>query len=99
MGKLLSPLVNKSSYVDPEAILASIIEALVASPEKDVSLSFGQEPERRWRGAGRPQVVTLSKLILDRLQNAQENAPCGQICSIAPQLLHTLGRLLVGGGF
>jgi hypothetical protein len=41
VGKLRSPLVNESSYVHPEAILASIIEALVASPEKDVSLSFG----------------------------------------------------------
>lgn len=51
MGELVSSFGNKSSYIDPEAILARVVETLVPSPEKDVSFGFSQEPERGWGGA------------------------------------------------
>jgi hypothetical protein len=89
MGELFSSLVNKSSYIDPKAVLASLIEALIAAPEEDVAFRFCKKPKGGCGSARGPEVVTLSEFVLDGLQNAQEDAPCGQICSITPQLLRT----------
>jgi len=64
-GKLLTSFGNEFSYVNPKAVLPSVVEALIRAPQEDVSLGLSDKPQWGVGSARGPEVLPFPEFTFD----------------------------------